>query len=376
MKLDNAVAVVATDTYWRAKRALVPAATRMGCRRGRQGRQRATLSKMYRAGAVNEPMLTARNDGNVDTGHVGRGEDLRGDLRDALSVAFADGADERDGASAARPARCLGRNAGGGRGARSGGEGIRPQAGAGLCPQRLRRRRFRPPRRQRRGQASHRHRQSGAAAGEACLDARRGHAPGQIPAARGGRLQGRGRRRRHADGMVDARRDLVDLAHRSAGHFPPGKSSRKPSPAWPTTATTCRTCAFEVAGQEHASAGVVLARARREPARLRHRELPRRDGDGERHRSLSDAAQAARGQARLAQGAGYRRREGRLGQAVAERQRPRHRHLHRCRQPLRAGRRGHRQAERRGEGRSRHRRARYRATWSIRRPSPSRPKAA
>ncbi len=33
----------------------------------------------------------------------------------------------------------------------------------------------------------------------------------------------------------------------------------------------------EVAGQEHALAGVVLARARREPARLRHRELPRRD---------------------------------------------------------------------------------------------------
>ena len=30
------------------------------------------------------------------SGHVGRGQDLRGHLRDALSVAFADGADECD----------------------------------------------------------------------------------------------------------------------------------------------------------------------------------------------------------------------------------------------------------------------------------------
>ena len=64
VKLDNAVAVVATDTYWRAKRALsrlqpewdVPAASRVDSDQ---------LSQMYRA-ALNEPMLMARNDGNVD----------------------------------------------------------------------------------------------------------------------------------------------------------------------------------------------------------------------------------------------------------------------------------------------------------------------
>lgn len=43
------------------------------------------------------------------------------------------------------------------------------------------------------------------------VDARRGHPPGQVPAPRAGRLQGRHRPRRTADRMVDARRDLVDL---------------------------------------------------------------------------------------------------------------------------------------------------------------------
>ena len=64
VKLPNAVAVVATDTYWRAKRALswlqpewdVGAAGKVDSDK---------LSQMFRA-ALNEPMLTARNDGNVD----------------------------------------------------------------------------------------------------------------------------------------------------------------------------------------------------------------------------------------------------------------------------------------------------------------------
>jgi isoquinoline 1-oxidoreductase subunit beta len=64
VKLNNAVAVVATDTFWRAKRALsrlhpewdVGEATRVNSDQ---------LSQVYRA-ALNEPMLTARNDGNVD----------------------------------------------------------------------------------------------------------------------------------------------------------------------------------------------------------------------------------------------------------------------------------------------------------------------
>jgi len=64
VKLDNAVAVVATDTFWRAKRALsrldpeweVSEASKVNSDQ---------LSQAYRA-ALNEPMLTARNDGNVE----------------------------------------------------------------------------------------------------------------------------------------------------------------------------------------------------------------------------------------------------------------------------------------------------------------------
>jgi isoquinoline 1-oxidoreductase subunit beta len=64
VKLDNAVAVVATDTFWRAKRALsrlhpeweIGEASKVNSDQ---------LSQAYRA-ALNEPMLTARNDGNVD----------------------------------------------------------------------------------------------------------------------------------------------------------------------------------------------------------------------------------------------------------------------------------------------------------------------
>ena len=78
-----------------------------------------------------------------------------------------------------------------------------------------------------------------------------------------------------------------------------------------------------------------------------------------RYRSLSHAAQASRRQAGLAQGVGYRRRERRLGQAAAERQRTRHRDLQFYGQSLRAGRRSYGETERRCEGRSGHRRARY-----------------
>ncbi len=191
----------------------------------------------------------------------------------------------------------------------------------------LRRRRLRPPRRERRNRASHRHRQGRQASGQADLDARGGYPPGQIPPACGGRLQGRRRRRRNADRMVDARRDLVDLQASVGRPFPADKVEPQAVDGLANNGYNVPNTRVEAADQEHAPAGVVLARARRQPARLRHRKLPRRDRVGERPRSLSDAAQASRRQARLAQGAGYRRREGRLGQAAAEGQRPRHRHL-------------------------------------------------
>jgi isoquinoline 1-oxidoreductase beta subunit len=64
VKLPNAVAVVATDTYWRAKRALSRLQPEWDV--GASGKiDSDQLSKEFRA-ALNQPMLTARNDGNVD----------------------------------------------------------------------------------------------------------------------------------------------------------------------------------------------------------------------------------------------------------------------------------------------------------------------
>jgi isoquinoline 1-oxidoreductase beta subunit len=69
VRLDDAVAVVATGSYWRAKQALarlqpeweVGAAASIDS---------ASLSKEYRE-ALNGPMLTARNEGNVDQAFAG-----------------------------------------------------------------------------------------------------------------------------------------------------------------------------------------------------------------------------------------------------------------------------------------------------------------
>ena len=64
VKLDNAVAVVASDTYWRAKRALSRLQPEWDV--GEAGKVDSDkLSQMYRA-ALSDPMMTARNDGNVD----------------------------------------------------------------------------------------------------------------------------------------------------------------------------------------------------------------------------------------------------------------------------------------------------------------------
>jgi isoquinoline 1-oxidoreductase subunit beta len=64
VKLPNAVAVVATDTYWRAKRALSRLQPEWDV--GAAGKvDSEQLSKEYRA-ALSEPMLTARNNGDVD----------------------------------------------------------------------------------------------------------------------------------------------------------------------------------------------------------------------------------------------------------------------------------------------------------------------
>ena len=64
VKLDNAVAVVATDTFWRAKRALSRLRPEWDVGAA-GGVNSAQLSKEYRA-ALTARMVTARNDGDVD----------------------------------------------------------------------------------------------------------------------------------------------------------------------------------------------------------------------------------------------------------------------------------------------------------------------
>jgi isoquinoline 1-oxidoreductase subunit beta len=69
VKLENAVAVVATDTFWRAKRALSRLQPEWDV--GAAGRvDSAQLSAQFRA-ALTEHMVTARNDGNVEQGFSG-----------------------------------------------------------------------------------------------------------------------------------------------------------------------------------------------------------------------------------------------------------------------------------------------------------------
>src|SRR5580700_3822806 len=64
VRLDNAVAVVATGSFWRAKQALARLQPEWDV--GEAGNvDSAQLSKAFRA-ALSEPMLTARDDGNLD----------------------------------------------------------------------------------------------------------------------------------------------------------------------------------------------------------------------------------------------------------------------------------------------------------------------
>jgi isoquinoline 1-oxidoreductase beta subunit len=69
VRLDNAVAVVATGSYWRAKQALARLQPEwdVGAAGSVDSEQ---LSKSFRA-ALSEPMLTARNDGDFDQGIAG-----------------------------------------------------------------------------------------------------------------------------------------------------------------------------------------------------------------------------------------------------------------------------------------------------------------
>ena len=69
VRLDNAVAVVATGSYWRAKQALARLQPEWEVGEA-GGVDSAQLSKMFHA-SLGEPMLTARNDGDFDQGISG-----------------------------------------------------------------------------------------------------------------------------------------------------------------------------------------------------------------------------------------------------------------------------------------------------------------
>ena len=147
VKLDNAVAVVATDSYWRAKRALSRLQPEWDV--GEAGKVDSDqLSQMYRA-ALNEPMLTARNDGNVDQAMSGAAKTFEAIYETPyLSHSPMEPMNATVNLQPDRLDVWVGTQARG-RGTRSGGEGVRPEAGASLYPQRVRRRRLRPPRRER-----------------------------------------------------------------------------------------------------------------------------------------------------------------------------------------------------------------------------------
>jgi isoquinoline 1-oxidoreductase beta subunit len=112
--------------------------------------------------------------------------------------------------------------------------------------------------------------------------------------------------------------------------------------------------------QEHPCAGDVLALGRFLAERVLHGELYRRTGAGGRAGRLQVPPRAAGTPARLPRRARQDRRERRLGQTIARRPRPQHRHPRMLRLDRRPGRRGHGQPERRGAGRPRGRGGRLR----------------
>ena len=108
VKLDNAVAVVA-DRFWRAKEAL--ALLKPEWDTGAAGKtDSAQFAKLYRD-TLDGPMVSARNDGNVDGEFAKGGKIVEAALRGAASRACHHGAAQRHGASARRQARRLARHA-------------------------------------------------------------------------------------------------------------------------------------------------------------------------------------------------------------------------------------------------------------------------
>ena len=224
VKLDNAVAVVA-DRFWRAKEAL--ALLKPEWETGAAGKtDSAQFAKLYRD-TLDGPMVSARNDGDVDAAFAKGGKiveavyeapHLAHATMEPLNATVHLQADKLDvwlgsqtpmgsirqaaAASGLKPEQIDIHNCflGGGFGRRSD---------------------------QRRNAAGDPGRQAGRQAGQAGVDARRGHDAGPLPAASGGAAEGGARRRRHADGVRRQDRGRLDPAldrheqgrerHRGAG---------------------------------------------------------------------------------------------------------------------------------------------------------------
>ena len=161
VKLDNAVAVVATGSYWRAKQALARLQPEWDV--GEAGSvDSAGLSKAYRA-ALSEPMLTARNDGDFDQAISGAAKTFEA-IYETPYLSHSP-MEPMNATVHLQPDRLdvwVGTQVADG-GTLKAARVSRPQARAGLYPQRLRGRRLRPARRARRDHAGDPHRQGGQA---------------------------------------------------------------------------------------------------------------------------------------------------------------------------------------------------------------------
>jgi isoquinoline 1-oxidoreductase beta subunit len=209
VRLPDAVAVVATGSFWRAKQALAKLHPEWDV--GDAGTTgSAQFSREYHA-ALDDPAEVARNNGNVDEALPKAAKTLEA-VYETPYLAHApmepmnatvhfqpDRLDIWIGTQAANEtienaARVSGLNAeqiyihncfiGGGFGRKSANDEMVQAIAIAKAVQRP---------------------------GKAHLDARGGHAPRPLPAAGGDALQGRSRRQRHAGRLVDAQRHRVDF---------------------------------------------------------------------------------------------------------------------------------------------------------------------
>ena len=313
VKLDDAVAVVA-DRYWRAKEAL--ALLKPEWDTGEAGKtDSAQFTKLYRD-TLDGPMVSARNDGNVD-GEFAKGGKIVEAIYEAPHLAHAtmeplnatvhlqgDKLDVWLGSqtpmgSIRQAAACVG-----------------PQARTDQHPQLFPRRRLRTPFHQRRNAAGDPGRQAGRQAGEAGVDARRRHDAGPLPAAGGGAPKDGAWAKRPADRVRGQDCGGLDPAldrHQQGGERGGGAGGRglrqyplcDPQPA------------RRLHVEEHARAGDVLAFGRLLAECFLCRKLYRRTGAGGGAGRLQVQTYAARRQIRLPRRARQDRGEERLGQTAA-----------------------------------------------------------